>query len=124
MTRSRDTISVRVARTVRRLGPAWIRAGIIVAVTAGLGGALTGACFHPREVPCAFSCVSPGARCPTDFTCGTDGLCHRDGVDSGCTLIGPEGVGGASGASPDAGGGALDASGDAGVPDGADLSPP
>jgi hypothetical protein len=118
MTRSGDTIGVRGARFVRKVGRAWARTGVIVAVTAGLGGALAGACFHPREVPCAFSCVSPGARCPTGFTCGTDGLCHRDGAE-GCTLTPPDaGAGGASGASSDAAAVVPDASTDDGTTDG------
>lgn len=121
MTRPRDPIGVRGARFVRKVGSVWARAGVIVAVTATLGGALAGACFHPREVPCAFSCVSPGARCPTSFTCGTDGLCHRDGADDGgCTLTPPDaGAGGASGASPDADAVVPDASTDDGTTDGA-----
>jgi hypothetical protein len=124
MRRPRDTISVRVGRFAGRLRPAWTRAGIIVTVTAGFAGALTGACFHPREVPCAFSCVSPGARCPTDFTCGTDGVCHRDGADGVCTLAFLDGGGGAGGASSDAGAVVPDASSDAGAPDGGDPLPP
>src|SRR5438876_1407962 len=97
----RNEIGVRVARFIRAVGRLCARAGVIVAMSAGLVGALASACYHPREVPCAFSCVTPGARCPTDFTCGTDGLCHRVGAE-GCTLTPPEaGAGGTSGASSD-----------------------
>ena len=93
------TIAARIGGSVRRI----CRIGAGVGVIVGLGSVLAAGCFHPREVPCAFSCVSPGARCPTEFTCGADGLCHRDGVD-GCTLTPPDGgAGGAPGASPDAG---------------------
>jgi hypothetical protein len=104
MRRPPDIIGARAARTVRKVGRPSTGAGLIVALLAGLCGTLVGACFHPRDVPCAFSCVSPGARCPTDFTCGTDGLCHRDGADGVCTLTPPDvGAGGAGGGSSNAG---------------------
>lgn len=123
MPSSRGEIGVRVARFVRTLGSLWARAGVIGAMSAALAGALASGCYHPREVPCAFSCVSPGARCPTDFTCGTDGVCHRVGADDACTF--PEaGAGGTSGTSPDAGA-VSDAAPDDGAPDGApDIVPP
>lgn len=47
-------------------------------------------CFAPHEAPCAFSCVTVGARCPENFTCGGDGLCHRDGAEGVCLLTPPD----------------------------------
>ena len=72
---------------------------------ASSGGAL-GACFTPREPPCAFSCVSAGARCPADYTCGTDGVCHRDGAEGACSFTLPDAGAGGSTADGAAGGGA------------------
>jgi len=92
--------------------PAFVRSLVV-----GLGLGLTlaagsGGCFHPREPTCAFTCVSPGARCPTDYTCGADGLCHRDGAEGICTLTPPDG--GAAGAAG-AGGAVEGAGGSAGA---------
>jgi len=111
--------------------PALMRT-VLVGLGLGLALGASGAgCFHPREPPCAFTCVSPGARCPTDYTCGADGLCHRDGAEGICTLNPPdggpgggtagaggasEGAGGSAGAA--AGGGAAGAGGTSGGPGG------
>jgi hypothetical protein len=51
-------------------------------------GAVTG-CFSPRNPPCAFTCITAGNLCPDSFTCGTDGLCHRDGAEDVCGLSSP-----------------------------------
>ncbi len=34
------------------------------------------ACFKIDEPPCAFSCSDTGA-CPDNYTCASDGYCHR-----------------------------------------------
>jgi hypothetical protein len=59
----------------------------------------TPACFSPRQPACAFSCAKPPHTCPSDYLCGDDGFCHRDGVpaDGTCDRR-PE-----EDASPDAG---------------------
>jgi hypothetical protein len=47
-------------------------------------------CFSPQQPACAFSCVAPPGRCPQDYACGHDGLCHRAGADSAsCALTPP-----------------------------------
>jgi hypothetical protein len=55
---------------------------LAVIVTAG---GLSWACFSPRQPGCAFSCVGDG-RCPTGYTCESDGLCHRDDGTGACDL--------------------------------------
>jgi hypothetical protein len=61
---------------------------LVVAVVAGMGVGLSG-CFSPKEVPCAFTCLDPSHACPQDFTCGDDGLCHREGAVGECPLAPP-----------------------------------
>jgi hypothetical protein len=46
-------------------------------------------CFSPKQPACAFSCVVAPNRCPESYACGADGLCHRAGADSACTLTPP-----------------------------------
>jgi hypothetical protein len=79
-------------------GPVVLASAFVFACLAFLTGVVaTPGCFAPREPPCAFTCVSAGARCPDGFTCGSDGLCHRDGAEGMCLLTPPE-----AGAGPDA----------------------
>lgn len=47
------------------------------------------ACFSLKEPPCAFSCLTPPHRCPEQYTCQADGLCHREGATGICTLASP-----------------------------------
>ena len=47
------------------------------------------ACFSLKEPPCAFSCVTPPHRCPEQYTCQADGLCHREGATGICGLTSP-----------------------------------
>jgi hypothetical protein len=42
----------------------------VLALTPGI------ACFDPHEPACAFSCANDG-KCPTDYVCASDNLCHR-----------------------------------------------
>jgi len=69
----------------------WLLRLALAGAAAGIGG-----CFSPSTPPCAFTCVSAGHLCPDDYTCGTDGLCHRDGAQDVCGLKPPYGAGGAS----------------------------
>jgi hypothetical protein len=48
------------------------------------------ACFSPQQPACAFSC-GPAAACPVDYTCGGDGLCHRDDGHGLCLLAPQDG---------------------------------
>ena len=52
-----------------------------------LAPALPVACFSPSTPACAFSCVSAGHLCPDGYTCGDDGICHREGSTATCPLI-------------------------------------
>ena len=81
--------------------------GVFVGLFVGLFVTFAASCFSPREPACAFSCVAD-RRCPTDYHCGDDGLCHRDDGQGVCTLP-PQGD--AGDASPD--GSATDAGDDA-----------
>jgi hypothetical protein len=38
--------------------------------------AVAAACFSPQKPACAFAC-GPGGACPAEYTCASDGLCHR-----------------------------------------------
>lgn len=40
---------------------------------------LTAACYSPPEPDCGFFCGT-GSACPSDYHCGRDGVCHRDGT--------------------------------------------
>jgi hypothetical protein len=63
-----------------------------LAVALGLiSAAVPLACFSLKEPPCAFSCVRPPNRCPENYSCLPDGLCHREGATSVCTLTAPGG---------------------------------
>jgi hypothetical protein len=42
-------------------------------------------CFDPHEPACAFSCASDG-KCPTNYVCASDNLCHRADGKGVCTL--------------------------------------
>ena len=79
-------------------------------ILAGAAAAFPLGCFSLSEAPCAFSCVQPPHRCPEQYTCGGDGLCHREGSTGICTLTPP---GDAGGDRPDSGPGDLDALADA-----------
>ena len=64
----------------------------LLAATAllALGWGLPAGCFSLKEPPCAFSCVQPPHRCPEQYSCLADGLCHRQGVAASvCTLRAP-----------------------------------
>jgi hypothetical protein len=86
-------------RSSGRLGGA-LRAARVVAVLAATAAPLWGptGCFSPLQPPCAFSCVEQERRCPEHYTCGDDGICHREGATGICVLTPP-----ADAAPPDAG---------------------
>jgi hypothetical protein len=72
--------------------PAGAARGLLFLVSVVFLGSLAATvagCFSPRNTPCAFTCVSTGNLCPDGFTCGTDGLCHRDGAEDVCSLTSP-----------------------------------
>ena len=94
-------MSARIPRPARRLGLA-----LVTALLAGIA-ALT-SCFSLREPPCAFSCLAPPHRCPAQYTCESDGLCHRGGATGMCALT-PPGDGGDDAAANDAVGELADA---------------
>jgi len=56
-----------------------MRAALLIAT---LVAALVGApaCFKPEIPDVAFRC-GEGGDCPSGYTCGTDGCCHKDGSD-------------------------------------------
>lgn len=54
-----------------------------------LGAAGFAGCFSLKEPPCAFTCVEAAHRCPESYTCGDDGLCHREGATATCGLTSP-----------------------------------
>ena len=89
-----------VARSLRG-GRAWLWRLAVLGVTM-----TAGSCFSPRTPACAFTCISAGNLCPDDYTCGPDGLCHRNGDDDRCGLISPNGAAGAGGAGMGGAGGA------------------
>lgn len=60
--------------------------------------ALTSGCFDPKTPACAFSCTSATHACPTAYTCGDDGLCHRDDAPDAACGIAPVTDGGADAA--------------------------
>ena len=59
-----------------------------------VGGTALAGCFSPSTPPCAFTCLSAGHLCPEQYSCGADGLCHRDGAQDVCGLTAPYGAGG------------------------------
>lgn len=64
-------------------------------------GSLVAGCFSPKQPACAFSCVAAPNRCPENYACGDDGLCHRAGANSACALTPPAGAdAGSDGARP------------------------
>ena len=67
--------------------------GSRVALAVGLlvlgAGAGVAGCFSLKEPPCAFTCVEAQHRCPERYTCGDDGLCHREGATAMCGLTSP-----------------------------------
>lgn len=87
----------------RRARARWAWRAALVGVALAAAG-----CFSPRQRSCAFTCITAGNLCPDGFTCGGDGLCHRDGAEDVCTLQSPYdgGVGGGGGAAGGAGGSA------------------
>lgn len=48
--------------------------GAVLVAAAALAG-----CYKPTIADGGFKCATSGKRCPDDFTCGTDLLCHRQG---------------------------------------------
>ena len=56
-----------------------MRAALLIAtlVVALLGAP---ACFKPQIDDVAFRC-GDGGMCPSGYSCGTDGCCHKDGSD-------------------------------------------
>ncbi|HEY2900532.1 MAG TPA: hypothetical protein VGL59_08150 [Polyangia bacterium] len=81
----------------------WVLAALAVLAAAGAT-----ACFSPHQPGCAFSCTIPPHACPADYTCGSDGLCHRaDGtgicdVDAGDQTGNPADAAASTDADPDA----------------------
>lgn len=71
-------------RLLRRLPPLVVLALAPALLASGAAG-----CFSPAEPPCAFSCLDPSRRCPESYTCGTDGICHREGATTQCVLTPP-----------------------------------
>ncbi len=61
-----------------------VRAGFAVVVLVAC--AIPLACFSLKEPPCAFSCLQPPNRCPENYTCEADGLCHHHGDTGSCFL--------------------------------------
>ena len=89
----------------------WLLRLALTGASAAFGG-----CFSPATPPCAFTCISAGNLCPDEYTCGADGLCHRDGAQDMCGLRSPyEGQGGAGGAAGHAGAGGQAGGGGAGA---------
>jgi hypothetical protein len=66
-------------------------------------GAIPVACFSLKEPPCAFSCLQPPNRCPENYTCEADGLCHHHGATESCFLTAPGDAGADVSATLDAG---------------------
>jgi hypothetical protein len=59
------------------------------------------ACFSLNEPNCAFTCLNPPHLCPTNYSCGTDFLCHRNGATGPCAVT-PPGDGAADAGTDDA----------------------
>ncbi|HXI58167.1 MAG TPA: hypothetical protein VNO55_19005 [Polyangia bacterium] len=53
---------------------------ILAALALPVLAVTTPACFSPRQPACAFSCAKAPHSCPSDYLCGDDGFCHREGV--------------------------------------------
>lgn len=68
-----------------------MKSGLFLGALLGLGLAAVVplACFSLKEPPCAFSCLTPPHRCPEQYTCQADGLCHREGAAGMCILTPP-----------------------------------
>ncbi len=43
-----------------------------------VGLATLAGCYSPPQPDCGFACTRNG-ECPADYTCASDGVCHRDG---------------------------------------------
>lgn len=56
-----------------------MRAALLIAT---LVAALVGApaCFNPEIADVAFRC-GDGGLCPSGYSCGSDGCCHKEGSD-------------------------------------------
>jgi hypothetical protein len=61
-----------------------------LALAVAVAAAVVAGCFSPQQPACAFSC-GPAGECPTDYTCGGDGLCHRDDGVGQCLLAPQDG---------------------------------
>jgi hypothetical protein len=57
------------------------RPRLAIALLAGLA-AVAAACFSPLKPACTFAC-GPGGACPAEYTCASDGLCHRQDENAG-----------------------------------------
>jgi hypothetical protein len=42
-------------------------------------------CFNPAQPACGFSCAGDGL-CPTNYTCGSDLICHRNDGQGICAI--------------------------------------
>lgn len=61
------------------------RAGLLL--LSGLGGGLVLAlsqCFSPTLPACSYQCAMEDPRCPEDYECREDGLCHLKGNNEVC----------------------------------------
>jgi hypothetical protein len=65
-----------------RRGRLRLRLGVVL----GAVVASTAACFQPKQPACVFDCALDH-KCPPSYTCGSDGMCHRDD-DAGVCLLG------------------------------------
>ncbi len=53
----------------------------------GLGG--LGGCYEIPQPDCGFRC-GPSAACPADYTCASDGRCHRNGTSPSLVCATPD----------------------------------
>lgn len=50
-----------------------------------LGTLPIASCFNPAQPGCAFSCAGDHL-CPTNYSCGSDLVCHRNDGQGVCTI--------------------------------------
>lgn len=62
------------------------KAGMLVA--AACGGLVLGLsqCFAPTLPACSYQCAMDEPRCPDDYECRDDGLCHLKGNTQACNF--------------------------------------
>lgn len=84
---------------------------------------LVAGCFKVVEPPCAHRCVD-GGRCPDNYTCLSDGVCHLGGHMTTCQFLdlAETDDGGADGSPDDGGDGGADAHADQSSADGGEMS--